>query len=262
MTEPAIARLSPAPGAHAPGANEHGATTLSDAELVALYTVDVSDPWLRVNFVSSIDGAATEGGLSGGLSDAADRRVFDLLRRLCDVVVVGAGTVRAEGYGAMRVDDESQRARRAVGLTEHPVFAIVSASLDLDPASPIFRDAPQRPIIMTTREASSSRPDELSALADVAEVVVCGSTRVEPARLVTALVERGLRRIHCEGGPHLFGDLIAAGAVDELCLTLSPQLVAGPSSRISAGAAPIAPVGMRLAHILRADDTVLLRYVR
>lgn len=252
MTEPdasAIARLSPPP--YADG--------LGDDDLIALYTAEASEPWLRVNFVTSIDGAATEQGLSGGLSDAADRRVFDILRRLCHVVLVGAGTVRAEGYGAMRVDENSQRARLAAGLTAHPVFAIVSAGLDLDPASPIFADAPERPLVITSER---SPVDARTALAEVADVAICGRDRVEPERLVALLVERGLDRIHCEGGPHLFGDLIAAGVVDELCLTVSPKLAAGVSGRIAAGASPLQPEGMRLAHVLRAVDTLLLRYVR
>ena len=144
-------------------------------------------------------------------------------------------------------------------MTEHPVFAIVSASLDLDPAAPIFREAPERPIIVTTE---LSRRDAREALAEVADVVICGEERVEPQRLIEGLTARGLTRIHCEGGPHLFGDLIAAGAVDELCLTVGATLEAGVASRISAGAAPILPVGMRLAHVLRSDDTLLLRYVK
>jgi riboflavin biosynthesis pyrimidine reductase len=252
MTEPAIARLHPVPSE----------TALTDDDIAALYTADAAsedDPWVRVNFVSSVDGAATVSGLSGGLSDAADRRVFDLLRRLCDVVVVGAGTVRAEGYGPMRVDQESQRARRESGMTEHPVFAIVSASLDLDPASAIFREAPERAIVVTTELA---RPEAREALAEVADVVVCGREHVDAARLVAELGSRGLRRIQCEGGPRLFADLVAARAVDELCLTVSPLLAAGGASRIATGAAPIVPERMRLAHVLQGGDTLLLRYVR
>lgn len=249
MTDAAIDVLFPPPA-------EEG---IGDARIAELYAAGTDPTWLRVNFVSSLDGAATRQGLSGGLSDDADHRVFDILRRLCDVVVVGAGTVRAEGYGAMRVDEVSQRARRGSGMTAHPVFAIVSASLDLDPASPIFQQAPERPIIVTTE---LSRRDTRDALAEVADVVICGEERVEPQQLVTGLVARGLTRIHCEGGPHLFGDLIAAGAVDELCLTVGATLEAGVASRIAAGAAPILPVGMRLAHVLRSGDTLLLRYVK
>ncbi len=249
MTEAAIDAIFPLPA-------EEG---IGDARIAELYGAGTESTWVRVNFVSSVDGAATRQGLSGGLSDDADHRVFDILRRLCDVVLVGAGTVRAEGYGAMRVDEVSQRARQEAGMTAHPIFAIVSASLDLDPAGPIFRDAPERPIVVTTR---LSRGDTREALAEVADVIVCGEERVEPHRLVEALVARGLTRLHCEGGPHLFGDLITAGAVDELCLTIGATLEGGVASRISAGAAPILPVGMRLAHVLQSGDTLLLRYVK
>lgn len=250
MTETAIAKLSPLPAAH----------DLSDDDLAALYRDGADDlPWVRINFVSSVDGAATHQGLSGDLSDDADKRVFAVLRRLCDVVVVGAGTVRAEGYSAMRVDAASERWRTEHGLSAHPVFAIVSASLDLDVASPIFQDAPVRPIVLTTER---SRADLRDALSEVADVVVCGRDRVEPEALVRVLNERGLGRIHCEGGPHLFGDLIASALLDELCITISPRLEAGVSTRISAGASPIAPVGLRLAHTLLFGDTLLLRYVR
>jgi riboflavin biosynthesis pyrimidine reductase len=250
MTEPAIAKVHPLPAVEG----------LGDDDIAALYAAGADElPWVRVNFVSSVDGAATHQGLSGGLSDAADQRVFGILRRLCDVVVVGAGTVRAEGYSAMRVDDASVRARIAMDLTAHPVFAIVSASLDLDPASPIFSAAPERPIVLTTELA---RPDFRDALAEVADVIVCGRVRVEADVMVRVLSERGLGRIHCEGGPHLFGDLIAASELDELCLTVSPRLEGGVASRISAGASPIAPVGLRLAHTLVSGDTLMLRYVR
>jgi riboflavin biosynthesis pyrimidine reductase len=250
MTDPAITKIHPLPAQE----------DLSDAEIEALYSQGSDDlPWVRVNFVTSVDGAATHQGLSGGLSDAADKRVFGILRRLCDVVVVGAGTVRAEGYTAMRVDEAAERSRTEHGLTAHPVFAIVSASLDLDPASPIFTEAPARPIVLTT-ELSHTLARE--ALAEVADVVICGVERVEAGVLVRALADRGLGRIHCEGGPHIFGDLIAAREIDELCLTVSPRLESGIASRIATGASPINPVGLRLAHTLVAGDTLLLRYVR
>jgi riboflavin biosynthesis pyrimidine reductase len=250
MTDAGISRVFPLPA-------EEG---LGDDALAALYSAGVGDaPWVRVNFVSSVDGAATHQGLSGGLSDDADKRVFDILRRLCDVVVVGAGTVRTEGYGAMRVDEASVRIRTANGLTPHPVFAIVSASLDLDPGSGIFADAPERPIVFTTERSPAESREALSRVADV---VVCGRDRVEADEMVRLLAERGLGQINCEGGPHLFGDLIAARQVDELCLTLSPRLEAGVSPRIASGASPIVPFGLRLAHTLVSGDTLLLRYVR
>lgn len=201
---------------------------------------------VRLNFVSSVDGAATRDGLSGGLGGPADKRYFDLLRRVADVVVVGAGTVRAEGYGPLVVDGP----RRG-----QPVFAIVTGTLDLDPAFPVFTRAPVRPVIITTERAIGK-----AAFAEVADVVVAGSTRVDAARAVDALRARGMRRILCEGGPTLFGSFLAADAMDELCLTVSPSLEAGDAPRIATGEAP--PRDLHLASVLRSGDTLLLRYAR
>ena len=219
------------------------AENLTDDELVA----DLG-PGLRVNFVSSIDGAATHEGRSGGLSGAADKRHFELLRRVCDVVMVGAGTVRDEGYGPMRVSATSERWRIEHGMPGHPVFAIVSGHLDLDESSRIFTEAPVRPIIVTSRPA-----DRFAAVADVIDADLPGA--------VEQLRARGLTRILCEGGPSLFGSLLAVDAVDELCITIAPTLEAGDAPRISHGDIPEAR-GMRLGHVLRSGDTLLLRYVR
>ncbi|WP_227000817.1 pyrimidine reductase family protein [Protaetiibacter intestinalis] len=215
-----------------------------------------ADPMLRVNFVSSVDGAATRDGLSGGLGDAADRRYFELLRRAADVVVVGAGTVRAEGYGPLRVAEESAAWRAAHGLPPHPVFAIVSGALDLDPDSRIFVEAPVPPIVVTT-EGHDTR-----AFAERAEVVEAGrGGRIDAAAAVAALHARGLTRILCEGGPHLFGALLAADVVDELCVTVAPSLEAGDARRIAAGELP-EPRRLELVHVLRSGSTLLLRYRR
>jgi len=233
---------------------------VDDASLADHYSAGTAAArhWLRVNFVSSVDGAVTVDGRSGGLGDDADRRVFDILRWLCDVVLVGAGTVRTEGYGAMVVDDDAMTARVLAGLKPQPTFAIASASLDLDPESPIFTKAPVRPIILTVASAPPERRERLEHLADI---VVCGEDQVDAAQLVAALVERGLTRIHCEGGPQLFGTLLAADAVDELCLTVSPQLVGGGAGRIVSGELPDVR-GLTLAGVLRSESTLLLRYVR
>jgi riboflavin biosynthesis pyrimidine reductase len=232
------------------------AGALDDIAIGDHYSAGVRSPWLRVNFVSSVDGAAVVDGTSGGLGGEADHRVFDILRTLCDVVLVAAGTVRTEGYGAMILDAGLVETRVATGLKPQPTFAIVSGSLDLDPASDVFTKAPVRPIVFTSESAPSN-----DALARVADIVVCGAKTVDPVAMVSALAERHLTRIHCEGGPSLFGSLLAADVVDELCLTVSPLLVGGNSGRIAKGTVPD-PLTMSLAGILRAEDTLLLRYVR
>lgn len=234
------------------------AEELGDEQLLAAYAFPEDRPWLRMNFVTSLDGAATRSGRSGGLGDAADRRVFELLRRPAHAVLVAAGTARLEGYAAMRVDAASAAWRAERGLPPHPVFVLVTRRLDLDPASPIFGDAPVRPIVYTVARAPESRR---TALADVADVVEAGEHEVDFARLRSDLAARGLTRVHSEGGPSLFGSMLAAGAVDELCLTLAPSLEAGGAPRIAASP-EAAPTGMRLASVLRAGDELLLRYLR
>ena len=248
MPEPAISLLQSAGGA------------LSDDEILRLYAVaDRSVPWLRVNFVSSIDGAATSDGLSAGLGSAADRRIFDLLRRLCDVVVVGAGTVRAEGYGAMRLKTSDVKWRENNGLPGHPVFAIVSSSLTLDPESRIFTDAPVRPIVVTVKDAPATRVQELSRVADV---LVAGQSTVDTAVMRRLLLERGLAQVHSEGGPQLFADMVRDDTVDELCLTVRTVLEGPGAPRIVAGPASDARRAFDVAHVLSAEGTLLFRYVR
>lgn len=230
-----------------------------DAELLARYGVaDRAAPHLRVNFIASLDGAASVGGLSGGLNDAWDKQVFDWLRRLADVVVVGAGTARTEGYGALRLGDEAVRWRTGAGLPEHPAFALVSASLDLDPASRIFTGAPRRPLVLTARDAPRQRRN---ALAEVADVIDCGASTVEPESLRAALVGRGLPQMLCEGGPSLFGSLLEGDAVDELCLTIAPVLAGGEAPRVATGAAE-ATRTMRRVHAVEGGDMLFLRYLR
>lgn len=230
---------------------------LTDEQLLQLYTPPVG-PWLRMNFISSLDGAVTRDGLSGGLGDEADHRVFELLRRWADVVLLGAGTARTEGYGAMRLPAEAERWRVEQGLAPQPAFALVTRRLDLDPASPLFTDAPVTPLLFTVSDAPA---DRRAALSEVAEIVDAGETVVDPAVVRAQLESRGHRRIHSEGGPTLFGAFLEAGVVDELCLTLAPTLEAGSAQRITQ-APQSAPTAMELAGVLRGGDELLLRYTK
>lgn len=224
---------------------------LTDEEIVA--SLAVTRPTLRVNFVSSIDGSATHEGKSGGLSGPADKRHFELLRRVTDVVLVGAGTVRDEGYGPMRVSPASEAWRREHGMPEHPVFAIVTGDLDLDPASRIFTEAPVRPIIVTTTRTDTSP--------FYADIVAVGDEHVDLAAALEQIRSLGHAQVLCEGGPSLFGSLLAADLVDELSITMSSKLEAGDGPRIAHGSVPEAR-DMRLGHVLRSGDDLLLRYVR
>jgi riboflavin biosynthesis pyrimidine reductase len=234
------------------------AADLDDAALLAACAFPAARTWLRMNFISSLDGAVTRQGHSGTLGDDADRRVFDLLRWPADAVLVAAGTARTEGYGAMRLGEEAVAWRVAEGLPAHPVFVLVTRTLDLDPSASIFVNAPVRPIVYTVDAAPA---DRRAALAAVADVVTAGATDVEPIRLRGDLAGRGITRIHAEGGPSLFGSFLVGGGVDELCLTLAPTLEAGDAARIARSAVS-APTDMALTSVLRAGSELLLRYVR
>jgi riboflavin biosynthesis pyrimidine reductase len=245
--ERAVRRLWPAPA------------ELDFAGLAAAYApADRSVPLLRMNFVTSADGAVTVAGLAKQLTTSADQHVFRTLRMLSDVVLVGAGTLREEGYQPLRVDEARQRWRREHGLPANPVLAVVSHRLAGLSTMDTFRSAPVRPIVITHESAPADARAELSTVADV---VVAGTGTVDLPAAVAALAARGLRQVVCEGGPHLFGALHAAGAVDELCLSVSPLLVGAGPGRIVAG--PAAPVeDLRLHHLLAADDgSLFARYV-
>ena len=230
---------------------------LDRTEMHAAYALPDRDaPRVRVNFVSSLDGAVTVDGRSSGLGGDDDRLVMGVLRAMADILVVGAGTVRVEGYGGVRLARSNVEWRLANGLPPTVRLAVVSASLDLDPRHPFFTEAAERPLVLAPR---SARPERREALAEVADVVVCGDEMVEASAMLEALAERGLTQVLCEGGPHLFGDLIDADAVDELCLTLSPTLVGGSAGRIVRGA-PEAVRRMRLLHAIPSEDFVFLRY--
>lgn len=231
---------------------------LDDDALLELYAPRRGT--LRVNFVATVDGSSTTDGLSGHLGGAADRRVFGLLRRLCDVVVVGAGTVRDEGYGPLVLSDDDVSWRTEHGYAAQPVFALVSRSARLDPGSRIFTHAPVRPLVLTSAAAPADRRRALEAVADVA---VCGDDTVEPARLRDALAARGLDRVLCEGGPSLLGDLVAGDVVDELCLTIAPQLEGGTGPRIATREGDAVDLrDLRLDLALLAGSTLLTRWGR
>ncbi len=173
-------------------------------------------------------------GLSGGLSAAGDKRVFGILRVLADVVLVGSGTAEAENYKPARPRPAlaSLRAGRPATAT----IAVISGSLDLDlEQSAVHRRAGGRRTIVITREAA--RPELRTAAAKVADVIVAGQDRVDLAAALNALADRGLRRVNCEGGPHLLAQIAAAGLLDELTLTVSPTLAGPGTGRIVAGPA-------------------------
>ncbi|MFD5252796.1 pyrimidine reductase family protein [Streptomyces bobili] len=244
-----------------PGGHEWSLDEIADAYAYPEPRPGEPVAWLRANMVSTLDGAAQHDGRSQPISSATDMRVFGTLRALADVVIVGAETVRQEQYRPARARAEFAERREAAGQGAAPAIAIVSASLDLDFSLPLFT-SPLVPTLILTGAAAA--PDRVAAAEKAgARVVTAGDGMgVEPARAVRALAGLGHTRLLTEGGPRLLGQLVAAGVLDELCLTVSPMLTAGGAQRIAGGPAVAVPQRFALVSLLEEDGFLYSRYGR
>jgi len=218
-------------------------------------------PYVRLNMVSTLDGRATFGGRSGPLSDRADRQLFHALRSGVDAVLVGAGTVRTERYGRIIADERRRRLREQRGLSAEPLACVVSGRMALEPQLPLLGE-PQARVVILTASASS-----LPATAAQVEYVRAGHHgRLDLAAALRELRERfAVQSVLCEGGPHLARQLLAAGLLDELLLSLAPTLAGGEPAggealRILAGAELEPPSRARVLDVLRSGSQLFLRY--
>ena len=215
------------------------------------------DGWLRSNFATSLDGAITgPDGRSGSVNSEADHVVFELLRALSHAVVVGAGTVRSEGYPALSVDKRWQEARRGLGLPDALPVVAVSNRGEVPPS---FADQPVGSVLLAMPSGSPGLAGARERLGRD-HVVVCGDDTVDGRRLVAALGERGWTQLLCEGGPQLHAALVAAEVVDELCLSITPVVVGGDGPRVTAGVALDA--AYRPVVLVEEDGTLMGRWVR
>jgi riboflavin biosynthesis pyrimidine reductase len=214
-------------------------------------------PGVRLNMIASVDGATSVDGLSGALGGPPDHRVFFAMRAVTDVVLVAAGTVRAEGYGPAELPPETRDARQRRGQTAVPAIAVVSRTCNLDWQSPFFTGAVVRPLIVTVADAP---PEQRARATEVADVVIAGEKDVDLRRALDAIADRGARSVLAEGGPSLNAQLAGAGLLDELCLTMSPSVVGGNAKRIVTGPAldPRSPLDLR--SVCEEDGYLFLRY--
>ncbi|HEX4777542.1 MAG TPA: pyrimidine reductase family protein [Acidimicrobiia bacterium] len=227
-------------------------------EMYAPERIPAGPAHVRVNMISSLDGAISVNGRSGPLGGAADHEVFAVLRSHADVIVVGATTMRSEAYGPARLDAEHERRRRERGQSAQPPIAVVTGRPDFDWSSPFFAAARSRPIVLTTSSAAEAleRDNDVTRVADV---LVAGDKRVDLGAALALLAHRGARAVLVEGGPGINGELARADLVDELCLTLSPRVVGGEGPRILAGPVISPPYQPAIAHVLEADGFLFLR---
>ncbi len=214
-------------------------------------------PSVRMNMIASADGAASLNDRTAGLGGDSDHALFAALRSLADMIVVGAGTVRAESYGPARLGDPARARREAWGLPPVPPIAVITRSCDLDWQAPFFTAAEQRPLVVTTANADTASRDRAATVADV---IVAGDTAVDLPLALQALADRGVDNVLAEGGPHVSAQLTAAGLLDELCLTVAPMVVAGGASRILNGPELDGVLSLKLCEVLESRGYLFLRY--
>jgi riboflavin biosynthesis pyrimidine reductase len=228
-------------------------------------TIDVDDavedhgyrpapPGLRANMIFSADGAAAFHGRAGPLSGPADYQLLLALRAYADVVLVGAGTARAENYGPVRMRPDHLAQRRELGLGDAPPpIAVVSQSGRLPER---LLDSPTPPILITSARSAHDREPGC-------RVIAAGDDIVDMAEAIRRLHAEGMNRILCEGGPTLLDELVETDLVDELCLTVAPCLAGSQPLGHGTPASLTSPTALRLNHVLVAPDNYLyLRYQR
>ena len=215
-------------------------------------------PWVMLNMVASIDGAAAVDGRSRGLSGEPDKAMFRALRAEADIVLVGARTANTERYGPA-----SQPGAR---------IAVVSGSLHVDPDLPLFGAAaavgaqtPGTPLPLVAATADAD-PAAAARLAGRAELVRVGAESVDLPKLLRHLGSLGARVVLCEGGPALNAGLLADDLVDEINLTHAPLATGVEAPRIAAGppgaALRTGPHAFELHHVIVHDSVLFVRWTR
>lgn len=225
-TYPQAQRLFPPP---------HGTVTLREAYDVVRPRPD-DRPWIGLCMISSLDGSTVVGGNDQGnsrpLSDPTDQQVLLTLRSLADMILVGASTVRRDGYGPPK----------SPGLT----IAVVSRTAQFDFDLPLWKSG--RALLLLPEDAIDVPVPSIRA----------GRGDID---LPAAIAQLDANFIQAEGGPSLNGLLSAADLIDELNLSISPQVVGGDGPRLTHDAPPVAH-RMQLAHVLEHDGFLFTRYVR
>jgi riboflavin biosynthesis pyrimidine reductase len=212
-------------------------------------------PYTVANMIESVDGRGSFDGRSSALGDAGDKQVFRALRSVCDVVLVGTGTLATEHYGRLVRDAEVAAARERLGVAAQPLLCTVSRSGHIPPGIPLLADPDARMVIYAGAAV------DLGDTAASVEVVT-----LDPDQLSLASALHDLRvRLHarlvlCEGGPTVLGQLIGEHAIDELFLTFAGKLAGGSGPAIVSGLALGDPLAVSLRWLLEQDGSLFLRY--
>lgn len=231
---------------------------IDEDKLERLYAYRAAQRWLVVNYVSSADGGVEVEGIARGLSNPPDRQVLRLGSDLADVLLVGATTAMVENFRGAHPDETTRRRRQRHGLREALPTAVVTTGGSLPGDAPVITQAATPTLVITCAAAPVQKQKAWEDSG--AELLIAGEDTVDLPAAIRELTARGLTRIDCEGGPHLFGALLADGLVDELRLTISPLLISGTAARIATGS-PLEPIDLELVSVLAEDSVMMLRYL-
>jgi riboflavin biosynthesis pyrimidine reductase len=243
-----LRRLHPDP------ATVDSAELLRDLGLAAL--AHAERPWVITNFVTTADGRATIDGRSGPIGDEGDMEIFRRLRTQVDALLIGTRTAAIEHYGRAVRRPELRDARAAIGLAPEPLFAFVSRSGELPLEAPLFAEPETRVVAFVPHGAPEpERPAQVELVRlDAGELTLTSAVR----RLRAA---HGVRSLLCEGGPTLMSALLHEDLVDELFLTVAPQLAGGGTGPTMSSGPPLAEPGeLELVWALERAGSLYLRY--
>lgn len=213
-------------------------------------------PYVAMNFAATLDGRIAIDGRSGQIGDDGDLEVFRRLRTQADALLVGTGTLRTEGYGRVMRNPVLRAHREAIGLDPDPPMVIVSRTGDLPLEIPLFADPDSKAIVFTHPEVPEP---------DVAASVTMVRLDLSELTITTALrrlrAEHGIRSVLSEGGPTLLSGMLHEGLVDELFLTIAPQLAGGGTEpTLTTGASLPDPATLEPLWLLERSGSLYLRY--
>lgn len=233
-----------------------GPTSL-DSEIAAYAPFEdppADRPHVAVNMITTLDGRAAVHGDTKQLGSEADTEHLLGLRTRFDAVMIGGGTMRAERYGRIISRSSGRRRREDAGLKPDALAVIISGNLDLPFDAPLFTDGNGRVLIFTRKTAAPETATRVD--------LVTSDGVIDPASVLAHLRrEEGIRALLCEGGPHLFGQMIAGDLVDDLFLTITPVVTGGDAPHILEANLP-EQAGFSLAGLVEAEGDLFARYRR
>lgn len=229
------------------------------AEMMSRRDPSRGRPWVFANMIMSVDGAFAREGRSGGLGGSADKAMFHALRGLADTILVGAGTARTERYRRPSSDEPTTLARQERSQTPAPQLALVSGSGHVPDDQPFRTGTGPDPIVFVPRSRLERMDGDSELDRTGIEYLGAGTEAVDLDEVLDQLAERGTKLVLCEGGPQLLGDLVAAGLLDQIFVTLAPKMVAGTHTGLL-GSHPELDAELTLEHVMTADGYLMLNY--